>query len=58
MYFCGVIKRQRMNINSVIGKLEKERKGGASSKPVEVKVVSASGKDIPPPPPPPPPPSF
>jgi hypothetical protein len=47
-----------MNINSVIGKLEKERKGGASSKPVEVKVVSASGKDIPPPPPPPPPPSF
>ena len=51
---------KRMDINKVIGNLEKEKKKQASksssSKPVEVKVVSGKGKGIPPPPPPPPPP--
>ena len=50
---------KRMDINKVIGNLEKENKkkaSKASSKPVEVKVVASKGKGIPPPPPPPPPP--
>lgn len=49
---------KRMDINKVIGNLEKEKKKQAksSSKPVAVKVVSCKGKGIPPPPPPPPPP--
>ena len=50
---------KRMDINKVIGNLEKEKQKQASkssSKPVEVKVVSGKGKGIPPPPPPPPPP--
>jgi hypothetical protein len=50
---------KRMDINKVIGNLEKENKKKASktsSKPVEVKVVASKGKGIPPPPPPPPPP--
>ena len=49
---------KRMDINKVIGNLEKEKKKQtkSSSKPVEVKVVAGKGKGIPPPPPPPPPP--
>ena len=49
---------KKMDINKVIGNLEKEKKKQAakSSKPVEVKVVAGKGKGIPPPPPPPPPP--
>ena len=49
---------KRMDINKVIGNLEKEKKkqASSSSKPVQVKVVSGKGKGIPPPPPPPPPP--
>ena len=50
---------KRMDINKIIGNLEKEKKkkeSSSSSKPVQVKVVSGKGKGIPPPPPPPPPP--
>ena len=50
---------KKMDINKVIGNLEKEKKkqqAKASSKPVKVKVISNKGGGIPPPPPPPPPP--
>ena len=52
---------KRMDINKIIGNLEKEKKkkvNVTSSKPVEVKVISGKGSGIPPPPPPPPPPKF
>ena len=50
---------KRMNINNVIGNLEKEKNRQSnkiSSKPAQIKVVSGKGKGVPPPPPPPPPP--
>ena len=51
---------KRMDINKIIGNLEKEqkKKETTSSKPVHVKIVSGKGKGIPPPPPPPPPPKI
>ena len=52
---------KRMDINKVIGNLEKEKKNQASKKlssPPKVKIVSAKGKGVPPPPPPPPPPPM
>ena len=52
---------KRMDINKVIGNLEKEKQKQASKKlssPPKVKIVSAKGKGVPPPPPPPPPPPM
>ena len=50
---------KRIDINKIIGNLEKEKakkQSSSLSKPVEVKVISGKGGGIPPPPPPPPPP--
>ena len=50
---------KRMDINKVIGNLEKEKKKQSATKlsaPPPPKVVAGKGKGIPPPPPPPPPP--